>query len=259
MVNFGSWKFWVIVALALGTLACAGRRERREQAREDRRERAEERRERAAENRSQRAEQRRAQRETQPQQAAEQPAERAAPAPTPAPRPAPAVVAVSAPQAAAVMAADASKVVFMRVSKQSGGSDAALFDVTEPGEPKYIGTVGAASKLTSSFKPGLYTFMVVGETAEFMQASLLGGKTYYALIIPKSGAKRFALEPVRQHELAGKEFATWDRGTKTTNGGAQTLSAAEASDKRVRHWQSDWMKKSESQRAELTLNAEDGR
>jgi len=261
MVNFGSWKFWVIVALALGTLACAGRRERREQAREDRRERAEERRERAAEQRIQRSEQRRAQRETQPQPqpAAEQPAERAAPAPTPAPKKAPAVVAVSAPQAAAVMAADASNVVFMRVSKQSSGSDAALFDVTEPGEPKYIGTVGAGSKLSYSFKPGLYTFMVVGETAEFMQASLLGGKTYYALIIPKSGAKRFALEPVRQHELGGKEFATWDRGTKSTNGGAQTLSAAEASDKRVRHWQSDWMKKSESQRAELTLNAEDGR
>ena len=258
MANFGSWKFWVIVALALGTLACAGRaerRERREVAREERRERM-------AEERMQRAEQRRARRDgqhQQPQQAAEQPAERAAPTPTPARTPAPAVVAVSAPQAAAVMATDESKMVFMRVSKQSGGSDAALFDVTEPGEPKYIGTVGAASKFTYSFKPGLYTFMVVGETAEFMQASLLGGRTYYALIIPKSGAKRFALEPVRQHELGGKEFAGWDRGTKTTNGGAQALSAAEASEKRVRYWQSDWMKKSESQRAELTLNAEDGR
>jgi hypothetical protein len=165
------------------------------------------------------------------------------------------VVASAAP----AVDAGASKVVFMRVSKQSSGSDAALYDVTEPGEPKYIGTVGAASKYTSSFKPGLYTFMVVGETAEFMQASLLGGKTYYALIIPKSGAKRFAIEPVRQHELGGKEFAGWDRGTKTTNGGTPSLSAAEASEKRVKYWQSEWMKKSESQRAELTLNAEDGR
>src|SRR5262245_62167262 len=44
MTNVRSWKFWVIIALALTTLACAGRRERREQAREDRRERAEQRR-----------------------------------------------------------------------------------------------------------------------------------------------------------------------------------------------------------------------
>ena len=41
--------------------------------------------------------------------------------------------------------------------------------------------------------------------------------------------------------------------------GAKTYDAADAADKRVKFWQSDWMKKSESQRAELTLNAEDGR
>ena len=255
MVNVTSWKFWVIVVLALGTLACAGRRERREQAREDRRERAEQRR---AE-REQRYEEQRAQRAAQPQQRAAESAEQ----PVQRPAPPPKAVAVAAPppaRPAPVVDADATaKLIFFRPSKQSSGVEAALFDVTEPGEPRFIGTVTPASKFSYALKPGLYTFMVVGETAEFMQATVVGGKTYYALVIPKSGARRFAIEPVRQHEIGGKDFASWDRGTRSVDGAVKAYEAGDAAEKRVRYWQQDWMKKSDAQRAELTLNAEDGR
>lgn len=246
MATIGSWRFWVIVALALATMACAGRRERREQAREDRRERAEQRR---AE-RAQMLEQKRAQREQA----------RAVEAPVAAPPPpAPVASVAPPPPPVPVAAADASsRVIFMRVSKQSGGIDAALFDATEAGEPKYIGTVGSASKLAYSLKPGLYTFMVVGETADFMQATVVGGKTYYALIIPRSGARRFGVEPVRQHEIGGKEFQGWDRGTKMSAAAAQPYKGGEVAGKRSQYWQ-EWMRKSDAQRAELTLNAEDGR
>ena len=246
MLGYSSWKFWVIVALALGTLACAGRRERREQAREDRRERAEQRK---AE-RQEQLERKRAEREGQ--RAAQAPA-----APPPAAAPAAVLMSVSAP----ATATDAgSRVVFMRVSKQSGGIDASLFDVSEPGEPRFIGVVSNASKVSYSLKPGLYTFMVVGETAEFMQATVVGGKTYYALVIPSAGAKRFAIEPVRKNEIGGKEFQGWDRSTKLTPSGAQPqgTNASDAAEKRVRYWQ-EWIKKSETQRAELTINEEDGR
>lgn len=251
----GSWRFWVILLLALTTLACAGRaerRERKEQAREDRRERLEQRR---AERREA-MEQRRAQREEQrePQAAAE-------PAPQP-PRPAaaPATQRVAAAPAAAVAGDASSKIVFMRVSKQSSGANASLFDVTEPGTPKFIGNVNAGTKISYSLDPGIYTFMVVGETADFMQATIISGKTYYALVIPRSGAKRFAIEPVRRNEIGGKEFTTWDRGTKlmTDTGTAQGFNAAEVADKRNRYWQ-DWSKKAAGERAELTINAEDGR
>jgi len=120
--------------------------------------------------------------------------------------------------------------------------------------------VNSASKLSYSLMPGLYTFMVVGETAEFMQATVNGGKTYYALVIPKSGATRFAVEPVRRQEIGGKEFQSWDRGTKQMPAAAQprAYNASDVAEKRVRHWQ-DWSKKTEAQRAELTINAEDGR
>jgi len=248
MTNLASWRFWIIIALALATIACAGRRERREQAREERRERAEQRRAERAEM----LEQRRAQRE-QPRAV-----EAAAPPPPSVPV---AIVAPPPPPAAPAAAADpGSRVVFMRVSRQTSGTEATLFDVTEPGEPKFIGVVNSASKLSYSLMPGLYTFMVVGETAEFMQATVNGGKTYYALVIPKSGATRFAVEPVRRQEIGGKEFQSWDRGTKQMPAAAQprAYNASDVAEKRVRHWQ-DWSKKTEAQRAELTINAEDGR
>jgi len=250
MTAIRSWRFWVIVLLALTTLACAGRaerRERREQAREDRRERMEQR-------RAERAERSRAQREQQPRETV------AEPAPQQRQTAAASFTPVAAPVAATAMAADASsKVVFMRVSKQSSSVNALLFDVTEPGAPKYIGAINSASKLSYSLSPGLYTFMAVGETAEFMQATVVGGKTYYALVIPRANATRFALEPVRQHEIGGKEFTSWDRGTKMAgNDSPQSYNAADAAEKRQRYWP-EWSKKPESQRAELTLNAEDGK
>ena len=148
----------------------------------------------------------------------------------------------------------------MRVSRQSSGVDATLFDVTEPGEPKFIGVVNSGTKLSYALNPGLYTFMVVGETAEFMQAMVTGGKTYYALVIPKSGAKRFVIEPVRQHEIGSKEFQGWDRGTKPMPAESQPqgYNALGAAEKRLRYWE-DWSTMSETERAELTINAEDGR
>jgi hypothetical protein len=265
MINVFSWKWWVIMALALGTLACnrEARRERADERYAARLERAEQRRLEREAGRDQgeprltareRAEQRRAARaERQEQRRAqrEQPAERE---PRAQPEP-PAQSLAASPPAAAVE--PLARVVFMRVSKQTSGVEATLFDVSTP-EPKLIGTVSAASKLTHSFRAGTYTFMVVGETAEFMEATLAEGKTYYALIIPKSGAKRFALEPVRRDELVGKEFQGWDRGTRPMPAGAKGQPPADASEKRVRHWQ-EWLKKPDSQKATLTLNAEDGR
>ena len=263
MTDVRSWRLWVIVLLALTTLACAGRRERREQAREDRRERAEQRR---AE-RQEAYERRRAERQRQDEPQAAAAAEPAPETPPPPPRQSArqqrqTAAATYTPVVAATTAAaadSASQIVFMRVSKLSTGVNAALFDVTEPGDPKYIGTINTASKLSYPVKPGLYTFMAVGDTAEFMQATVIAGKTYYALVIPRSGAKRFTVEPVRQNEIGGKEFVSWDRSTRLMSDGTQqAYNAAEAAEKRQRYWQ-EWIRKSESQRAELTLNGEDGK
>ena len=106
---------------------------------------------------------------------------------------------------------------------------------------------------------------VVSEAADFMQADLTGGKTYYALVTPRMGAwkARFSFKPVRAGELDGKQFATWERRSRTVTNTSTTLNwardnAASIEDKRSRYWP-EWNSKSESDKDAQTLRAEDGR
>lgn len=237
MTYVRSWQFWVIIALALATMACAGRSERRQEAREARAERAEQKRAERAE----RNEQKGAQREG-----------RAAETLTP----------ISTAPTAGVAE---SKMIFMRATSYGGAVAASIFDVTDSGEPKFIGIIRARNKIAYPVRPGLHTFMVVSEAADFMQATVVGGKTYYALITPRMGAwrARFSFKPVRGDELNGSQFAAWDRGTRLITPTAAHLSwaksnAASIADKRDRWWP-EWSSKPEGQRASQTLTAEDGR
>ena len=238
----GSWRFWVIVALALGTLACAGRAERRERREEARQERLE-RREAARAERTQRNE----------TTAARPSSEAAAPA------------ALTAVSTAPLAAASESKIVFMRATNYGGNVASSVFDVTGSGEPKFVGILRPYNKISYPVKEGQYTFMVVSEAADFMQATVIGGKTYYALITPRMGAwkARFSFKPLRASELESSQFSAWDRrsrmvtNTSTTQAWARD-NAASIADKRERWWP-EWSSKSEAQRAAQTLNAEDGR
>ena len=72
-----------------------------------------------------------------------------------------------------------STIVFMRASALGGVVAASVFDVTEP-ETKFVGLVNYGTKYAHAVKPGQYTFMVVGESADFMQATVLPDRTYYA-------------------------------------------------------------------------------
>lgn len=254
MTNVGSWKFWVIIALALTTLACAGRRERRE----DRRERAEERRERAEQRRAERNEPRRSERASDDAASSQPPAQSTAQSNGQAATFQPISTAPTA-------AAGESKVVFMRAANYAFAVAASLFDVTDSGEPKFIGIVRAHNKIVYPVTPGQHTFMVVSEAADFMQATVVGGKTYYALITPRMGAwkARFSFRPVRASELDSAQFASWDRGTRVVTNTPSTLdwaqaNAASVANKRDRWWP-EWSSKPESSRASQTLNAEDGR
>jgi len=257
MTNVRSWKFWVIIALALTTLACAGRRERREDAREERRERAEERRaQRAERTDSRRAESRRTERASDEV--------KTAPAAQPAAQTTQAATFQPISTAPVAAAAEA-KVVFMRATNYGGNVAASLFDVTSSGEPKFIGILRPQNKIEYPVRQGQYTFMVVSEAADFMQATVVGGKTYYALITPRMGAwkARFSFKPLRADDVDGAQFAAWDRGTRIVTNTSATLSwardnAASVADKRDRWWP-EWSSKPESQRASQTLNAEDGR
>ena len=256
MITIGSWRFWVILALGLGTLACAGKAERRERREEARAERAE-RREAARAERTQRNERSRTTEDAAP---ASRP--QAAPAAAASATVTPALTPVSTAPTAAVAE---SKITFMRATSYGGNVAASVFDVTDSGEAKFIGIVRPWNKLVYPVRPGLYTFMVVSEAADFMQATVVGGKTYYALVTPRMGAwkARFSFKPVRADEIDGNQFAGWDRKTKLVTNTPTTQAwardnASSVADKRDRYWP-EWSSKSQSEKDAQTLRAEDGR
>ncbi len=171
----------------------------------------------------------------------------------------------TAPQEAPAAKADEALVVFMRSSFVGSAISASVFDVTGPGEPRFIGIVNNGTKVGYPVKPGEHTFMVVSEAADFLQAKVTPGRTYYAMVTPRMGMwkARFSIRPVRGSELGGSEFAGWNSGTQYVSNTPQSRNwaasnAADISRKRTSYW-SEWSSKSADQRASQTLNPEDGR
>lgn len=94
-------------------------------------------------------------------------------------------------------------IVFLRSSSKGYDVQSSVFDLsTDP--PILVGIISAKAKIAYAAEPGEGTFMVVGETAEFMSANLVASKTYYVRVAPRMGwwKARFALEPVQKGEAA---------------------------------------------------------
>lgn len=161
------------------------------------------------------------------------------------------------------MRAGESMIVFMRPSALGGVVAASVFDVTGP-ETKFVGLVNYGTKYAHPVKPGNYTYMVIGESADFMQATVLPDRTYYALVTPRVGVwkARFSFKPIRQSEVGGSEFASWTSATKYVVNSPETMNwsvqnAADINSKRTEYWP-EWNKKPPEQRDSQTLRAEDG-
>ncbi|WP_306523530.1 hypothetical protein [Rheinheimera sp.] len=106
---------------------------------------------------------------------------------------------VKAPnQQLAAVPADKAQIVFMRSSIFGAAISAPMFDVTAA-EPAFIGILDNSSKLMLEVPAGKHTFMVVSEAADFLEADLVAGKRYYAIVTPRMGAwkARFSIWPVR--------------------------------------------------------------
>ena len=103
-------------------------------------------------------------------------------------------------------------VVFLRPSSLGFAIASSVYELKADGDA-FVGIVPAKRKLVYVTDPGSTRFMVVSEAADFMAAELEGGRTYYALVTPRMGVlkARFSLRPVTAGELAGKEFADWDK------------------------------------------------
>jgi len=154
-------------------------------------------------------------------------------------------------------------VVFMRPSGFAYAIDAGVLEVL-PGQNKMVGIVSAKKKVAYSVSPGEHLFMVVGEAADFLDAHVDEGKTYYVAVVPRSGMwkARFSLVPVRKNELASRKIDAWRNGTRYVENTERSLqwekdNHADIENKRIKYYEK-WLRKSEAAREKATLFTEDG-
>lgn len=101
-------------------------------------------------------------------------------------------------------------IYFLRPSSFGGAIQSTIYD-----DDQYIGTVSANTHVAYQAEPGRHMFMVIGESADFMQADLLAGKTYSAIVQARMGVwkARFSLVPNNgQHPQA--EIDGWLKSTR---------------------------------------------
>lgn len=93
------------------------------------------------------------------------------------------------------------QVYFVRPSTFGGAIQATLYDGDD-----YIGTISTHTHVVYQATPGKHLFMVIGENADFMQADLTEGKTYFAIVRSRPGywKARFSFQPESGMDLLGK-------------------------------------------------------
>lgn len=124
---------------------------------------------------------------------------------------------------------DKALIVFMRPSGLGFAVQSSVFDVTD-GNPHFVGIVSAKKKIAYYAAPGQRRYMVIGESADFMGATLDAEKVYYALVTPRMGwwKARFSLRPLHGTDIQGSEFADWFSDTQwVENGDGATTWAAQ--------------------------------
>ena len=102
-------------------------------------------------------------------------------------------------------------IVFYRSTKYGGKIKSAILDVTTP-ETKFYGSLASKSKIVVQVPAGDYTFMILGENADFAYASVEAGHIYYIIAQVRMGVwkARFSLNPVSKEELNSPSFAHLD-------------------------------------------------
>ncbi len=163
---------------------------------------------------------------------------------------------------------DQAQVIFMRDTFVGSAINASLYDVSGD-QPEFIGIIANGTKVSYTTSPGPHTFMVVSEAADFMEAELAPGKTYYSLVTPRMGAwkARFSLWPIKsevnaEYQLDSDEFAKWQRNTKVADITDKALGWYRSNKpsvmaKQAKYWPV-WQTKSEADIAKRTLTPEDG-
>ena len=153
-------------------------------------------------------------------------------------------------------------IVFMRSSLVGGAIKASIYEVIDD-ETVFIGIMKNKTKINYKTSAGKHTFMVVSEAADFMEADVVAGKTYYAMVTPRTGAwkARFSIIPVRNggstdFSIDSKKFGKWKKKTKLAAPDDKARAwyedhKASVEKKRVKYW-AKWQQKSADDISERT-------
>ena len=159
-------------------------------------------------------------------------------------------------------------VVFLRHSFVGSAIQSSVYEVTDSGQA-FHGIIANKHRVAVEVAPGKHRFMIVAENADFLEADLVAGKTYYVLVSPRPGAwkARFSLLPIRsdasaKHNVHSDDFAKWMKKTRRVEIGPEAeawyqKNEASVSEKR-REYLEKWNAQSASHREELTLRPNDG-
>lgn len=144
---------------------------------------------------------------------------------------------------------------FMRPSNFGGAIQSTVYNDTA-----YIGTVSANTRVAYQAAPGKHMFMVIGESADFLEAELHEGKTYYVLVSPRLGfwKARFSLNPASgKHTQA--EIDKWYAETKEVIVNEKGLQWAKAhaadSEKLKSKYLPEWLEKTEERQQRLEADS----
>lgn len=159
-------------------------------------------------------------------------------------------------------------VVFLRPSSYGGLIKTSVYEVRDS-DQAFIGIVAQKTRIAWQADPGQTRFMIVGENADFMEATLEADKTYYVLVSPRVGVwkARFSLLPIRtdaaaEHNVHSEEFSEWMGKSKpivrTASAEAWYAKHRASIDGKREKYLRKWDGMLPEDKAELTLHATDG-
>jgi hypothetical protein len=160
------------------------------------------------------------------------------------------------------------EVVFLRHSFYGSNIKATLYEVTDH-KTIFIGIIENKESFSYRVSPGKHTFMIVSEAADFLEADVLPGRTYYSIVTPRMGAwkARFSLWPIRndgttEFHTQSPDFKKWTAEATPVTINDKDKEWYEKHKESVESKRADympaWKKKSAADIAERTLKPSDG-
>jgi hypothetical protein len=159
-------------------------------------------------------------------------------------------------------------VIFLRSSFVGSMISASVYDAPDA-ETRFIGIIQNKQRVAYQADPGQHRFMVIAENADFVDATLEAGKTYYILVSPRMGAwkARFSLLPIHSDPSAEKnvqsaDFKKWMASTQLVEATDANRAWYEKTKANIEEKKADYLKKWNVMLAEdkavLTIKPEDG-